>query len=252
MTMETQSLEDMIEGDAGDVPAAAPAETAHQMGVPDSAAPPADANLQEVPREDGPTVPRKALEDERKKRQEYERRVAEMERQFQTQRQPQQQQMEPPDPFVDPEGAFRYQQAVFAQQRYADRVATCDEIYREKFEDYDATVNLAIERLGQDPQFAAQLFNHPLPGKYAYEIGRKLKWQDEIGNDPEAYRSRLEAEILAKHGLAPGSDQPRAQAQAPARPRAQVPKSLASTASAQPRNERGQFAGPTPLEDIIG
>ena len=66
--------------------------------------------------------------------------------------------------------------------------------------------------------------------------------------DPNAYEAELEARILAKHGITPAG-----QPQGQAKPRAPVPKSLASTTSAQPRDESGKFAASrASLEDILG
>lgn len=168
--------------------------------------------------ESGRLVPLHELKSERTKRQEearlreeaerradqYRRDLEEVQRSIQAaQRQHQQQhQQPPPDVWSDPEGALRYQaqalQQQFAQQRYQDRVATSDALLRPQLKDYDATVNLAIERNGRDPQFMQALYSHPMPGQFAYDAGKRIRMLETIGDDLEGYEAKVREKVLAE------------------------------------------------------
>ncbi|MCB0133562.1 MAG: hypothetical protein KDD75_00440 [Caldilineaceae bacterium] len=219
----------------------------------EGAAPPA-----EPPVNEGPSVPRKALEDERRKRQDLERQLAELAKTVQQpQPNPQQQQQpvqqrrmpERPDPWVDPEGAARYDQMLFQHQLFETRVITSKELMRSIKTDFDDVEKVFIEAASADPYLEHQLISHPMPAKFAYEQGRRIMLMKEIGDDPEAYKARVREELMAE--LA--EQQPTQQVQ-PAAVAPGTPKSLATTASTQPRNKNGTFAsgGPASLEDILG
>ena len=252
MSTETVSLEDMLDGHEASAPVeSAPPETGDK---PSEAAPPAASEPSaETQADAGPMVPRKALEDERKKRQEFERKLQEFERN-QQQPPPQQQRQQPqqpqarPDPFVDPDGyeAWVVTQAIsraneIAEMKIIDRELNRSERNARKThgdEVVDAAVQAAIQTglarkfIGEDDAFNAIVEWH---GKY------------QLATNPQAALEKLEAEILAKHGITPN-----AQVAPPAKPKGPVPRSLASTASAQPRDKRGRFSDePTPLENLL-
>lgn len=90
------------------------------------------------------------------------------------------------------------------------------------------------------------------PWAYAYEQYKVAKIRDEIGDDPSGWTARKEKEIeerlLAK--LSEQGFQSPGQAMTTAAPR--IPAPASGQRSAAPRNSAGQFAGPTPLGDIIG
>lgn len=248
MTTESQSLDAMLDGDTT-APAHTP-EPVASTGANDSAAPPADASQQPQPRDDGPLVPRRALEDERRKRQEYEQKVREFEARLQPQPQ-QQAHVEIPDMFADPQG---YTNFVFSQAAaYAQHAASAEAERRILNRELNKSERRARKEFGDEAVDAA--FEAAIKANVGQRFmdsddayADMVKWHKDyqIATNPEAMRAAIEAEILAKHRLAP------AQSQQPQRPRAPVPKSLASTASAQPRDDRGRFSGPTPLEDILG
>lgn len=206
--------------------------------------------------DDRPLVPRKALEDERRKRQDLEKRIEELSRQTTAQPQPQQQspqQEQPrpqrrqrPDPWTDPEGAAEHDRQEFFGAIFETRVIMSEELIRSAKTDYDEMKEIFIAEARQQPALEQQLKSHPLPAKFAYETGKRLKLMREIGDDPEAYRARVEEEVRAK--LAPQTpEQPTVQA-----PRGSAPKSLAATPSAQPRDQRGRYQGSASLEDLLG
>lgn len=248
---EPHSLESML--DETDAPAQDIAQAAHpETGDKDSAAPPADATQQADPGDSAPHVPRRALEDERRKRQELEKRLQELERIAQPQ-QPPSQQAQPRQPqgqtitaeqldelwFTNPAQAaaivaqYAQQQAVAETERsYLSRELNRSE-RRARKEHGDETVNAAWQhalRSGKGQAFIEE--DDP--------YGALVEWYS-------GEKNALRAELMAEMGIQPGQ-----QPVAPAKS-AQVPKSLATRTSAAPRNpSTGQFAARSSLEDLLG
>lgn len=250
-TTEPNSLESML--DETEAPAQEIAPAAHPETGDNSAAPPADAQQQADPNDNAPLVPRKALEDERRKRQEYERKLQEYEQAIAQQQprapqqaQPQQQRQpitaEQLDElwFTNPAQAaaivaqFAQQQAVVeTEQRYLSRELNRSE-KRARKEHGDDTVNAAWQhalRSGKGQAFIEE--DDP--------YGALVEWYS-------TEKNALRAELMAEMGIQPGQ-----QPAAPARTSAPVPKSLATRTSAAPRNpSTGQFASRSSLEDLLG
>lgn len=258
--METNTLDAILDGGA-DKPLSQPAPSSEpaQQQPPEpqtgeivvAEAPPAPAK-EEKPQ--GDWIPRKAVEDERRKRQELERKLAEFEARL---AQPKQEPPPPPDWDIDPRTAAEQFQFQIQEQLYRTRVEMASELMRERHADFDEIVGIAVEKAQANPMLHRQIVTSPNPAKMAYEIGRKMKFLNEIGDDPESYRSRLEAEILAKHGIQPAADGGTLQAADAPKPAAKalpapVPKSLARDVSQQPRANNGQWTGPKPLNEIFG
>lgn len=218
-------------------------------------APPAEQVSSEQPKE-GQLIPRAALEDERKKRQERDREVAEYKRQLdeamrliEQAKQPKQVE-QPPDWLLEPDKAAQHQQTVFQQELFQTRVHLSQEMMRAAKPDYDEMEELFASEAAKDPSLQAQLLRHPAPAKFAYETGQRIKAFREIGDDPTSYRAKIEQEILAKYGLTPNGQA--APAAAPPKAAVNAPKSLASVPSAAPRDQQGRFAKAASLEDILG
>lgn len=189
-------------------------------------------------------VPLKALEDERRKRQELEKRLQELEQRAQP-RQPQQSQQQPPpqfpDPLDDPQGYARYMQQELQRSQFETRAMVSQEMMRAQHKDYDEVEAIFVEAAKSNPMLLQEMISHPVPGKYAYEQGRKIKLMNEI-SDPDAYRARLREEILAElNGT---------QAQAPVAP---APKSLAGATSAPVKHStrKSQYDGPADLSELL-
>lgn len=237
----------------------APASAPIEQGVKDQpSTPPVEAKAESnsTP-DDGPLVPRRALEDERRKRQEKDKALEDLQAQFadlqkkisQPQQPPPQMQEEtPPDPWIDPQGALEYQQRHFQQQIFATRLVTSEEVVRQQKPDYDEVANVVAEEVLRNPGLKQQILNHPFPAKFVYEVGHKIKMFREIGNDPAAYKAKVIADWQAQN------QQQAPQAQTPTQdaPKLSVPKSLAGTPSAQPRAPNGQWTGSASLDDILG
>jgi hypothetical protein len=256
MTTENTSLEAMLDASEHvETSAPAPVESAPpETGDKPSAAPPADASAQAEPRDDAPHVPRKALEDERKKRQELERRLADLERSAQPQqRQPQQQEQAPQITseelerlwWENPAQAAAIVQHIAAQNAvvHAERMMMSRELdrseRRQRKAHGDETVTAALQQAKQAGMIQSFL-NEDDPYQSL------MDWHKEVEavRDPKSLKEKLRAELMAEMGINPAAPKPTAQAA--------VPKSLASRTSAQPRASNGQFQERASLDDILG
>lgn len=237
-----QSLDTLLNGPPPEVSQEASAAPVEMGDKPDASAPPAAARELE----DGPLVPRKALEDERRKRQDYEKRFADLEAQIRA-NQPRQQQPEPQqapqDWWTDPEAAAAHQRQEFQFQIYETRLLLGEELLSSK-EDYEPAKAAFIQAANQDIGLARKMVSSRNPAKFAYETGKKILAQSEVGDDLNAYKAKLHAEWEAERGQAPSTVTPSQKTPAP--------KSLAGQPSAQPRDTSGRFQGPSSLQDILG
>lgn len=200
--------------------------------------------------------------------------------------QPQQEQRpQRPDPVTDPEGALAYERALYVealrqqeakrledqqqirgdmhQQVYATRVLLGQEVMRGKYADYNEIEAYATREAERNPQLREAILNHQNPAAYSYELGKRIKLNEEVqqaGGWDRYYAQRLEADTEARvqarlaalqqqPGRAPAAT-PTAQIPTARAPTAAPPQSLASVPSATPRRG-GAYAGPTPLEDIL-
>jgi hypothetical protein len=200
--------------------------------------------VETAPQPESRNVPLKALEDERRKRQELEKRLQELEQRAQPRQQSQpQQQPQPqfPDPLDDPQGYARYMQQELQRSQFETRAMVSQEMMRAQHKDYDEVEAIFVEAARSNPMLLQEMISHPVPGKYAYEQGRKIKLMQEI-SDPDAYRARLREEILAElNGT---------QAQQPVAP---APKSLAGATSAPVKqsSRKSQYDGPADLSELL-
>jgi hypothetical protein len=144
--------------------------------------------------------------------------------------QPRAEPMAVPNPVEDPAGYHAY-----VQWDMNNRVLNMSEVMlREAVKD-DADVTAKIgkfkELAGTNPALWGELRKQPHPYRFAYDFAKRSMAMDEIGPDPGAYRSKLEAEIRAQvQAEMAGIVQP----QAPAR--IQLPQSLGTARSAAPRS----------------
>jgi hypothetical protein len=270
---------DPQEPETGDDPPPAELEKEAAQADDDPGAPPA-------PEEEIPSghVPRAALEDERRKRQEaqtaskeLEDRIAELEKQLtappsqpapQPQPQtpqvppvapPQQPIQPPPDPWTDPEGALAHERFVNQKNLMDMRISFGQDMMRSANPDYDEVEAVFIAEAQRDPVLAMQMMQAPNPAKYAYEKGRQFKLMNEIGSDPAAYEQSLRDKIMeelkatqAAEAAAQAQETP--PPQPPATPPAPPPPtSLAGVPSSAPRQANNvQWEGPTPLDKVLG
>lgn len=174
-------------------------------------------------------------------------------RQAQPQPQPQQYGGLPVDPLADPEGyhraiqdslrtelqTFQLQTTLTLSERFAKQQHGAD-----AFEDCRAW-------LSTKPDIEQWAIRQPDPWGAAFTQFQRERVVEEVGDDPAAYRKRLEdqirAEILAEQQRDPAPANPQMRAQ----PNPTPPPATAGVRSAAPRSGGPAFTGPTPLGDIL-
>lgn len=170
-------------------------------------------------------VPLSALEAERKTRQDWKEKAIRYEEEIkQLRAQSQPQASEAQDPVQS-----------LQQQVINERFNTSEMLARQTYKDLDDKVEVFMEAAKQNPALAAALSNQRHPWDFAYKEGARLLMLREVGDDPAAYRAKIEAEI-------------RQQLSAPQK--LDVPTTLNGARSVAPRSSGG-FTGPTPLEAIV-
>jgi len=190
--------------------------------------------------EDTPHVPRKALEDERRKRQQLEQELAQMR---QTQQHPQHQQAPQEQHQLPPE--------VFLQQQIVnERLNMSEMIVRQQHDDVDTVIERFQQEAQNNPALGAQLQSQTHPWKWAYDYAKRLMLMDEIGSDPEAYKQRLREQLMAELQQQQQEQSPTPAAVNPPAEKPNIPQSLATARSAAARSAPN-WTGPTPLADII-
>ena len=137
-------------------------------------------------------VPLAALMAEREKRQEIERqrkdlekRIAEIEK------------AKLPDFYENPEEHVRQivqEQSIQVQQRL---YAALEEQARDAYPDFDEVMAEVQAQAEQNPTLVQEIFSKANPAIAAYKLGKKLREHKEM-QDPEAYRAKLKAEIVAE------------------------------------------------------
>ena len=149
-----------------------------------------------------------------------------------------------PDFYEDPQGAMQSQIAPVQQALEAEKLKMSRFYAEDKFGREE--VEAAFEYFNQNPEQSKALLNHPSPFHAAVEVYQKQKAMAEIGNDPQAYKARVEAEIRAKVEAEFKANQVAENVtQVPA-----APGSLASEPNLGTR-KAPEWAGPSSLDDIL-
>lgn len=269
--MATEDLTSILNG-TSEAPAAAeppPAEPAPAAAPAEEAAPerPRDEQGRFLPKgEDGepaqeaaesatpapsddnsPTVPRKALIDERTKRQTLESHLAELNQRLVQYQRPAQQPAPKPDQWDDPDGHERWlieqaggiaeQRAVEAFQR--QHIMQSAEAAKAKYPDYLEKVAVFEQLSAQNPDLSAQMSRSPNPAEFAYETAKRHEQVSQYGSIDgllAAEKAKWEAEALEKL-------------------KATLPASSAPPTLSNERNV-GQrsgpaWSGPKPLSDLL-
>lgn len=196
--------------------------------------------------EPGTMVPLKALEEERKGRQDWKEKAIRFEeelkhlrsspQQSQTQQQPQQ------------AAPLTYEQALLNERMNMSEMMVRQQHGDEKISEALATFQAAVAK---NPALGAELAQQRHPWQWMYDQATRMKALEEIGSDPAAYRERIRAEIEAELKAAhPAAETEQSVAAAPAAAAPVLPKSLATTRSAAPRSAP-VWTGPTSLNDIL-
>lgn len=237
MSDENTELDAIFSGEHVE-PAEPPAEAPEQeAGAPEASDPTPEEPPAPAPAEPNPEIEglKRALREERMKRQEFEWRL----------QQAQQPKQAPPDIFDKPDEVFPYVERQVQERLTQERLDISEAIARDKHGDDVVEAALeAIHEAAQRPEGVAT-YQQIMTAKLPYEA--LVKWHNaqvaarEIG-DPAAYRAKLEAEIR---------DQVRREMaqQALEQARATVPPSLAGATGTG--GNRAPSTGPTPLSAIF-
>lgn len=252
MSEQQRSLDDLFDEltEPDDAPSPAPQQreeveqpAPEATGEKQEAAPP-PGTVDELG-DNAPDWARKAVTDERRKRQELEREAKELREKLERisrQSQPQQQeQQEPPDFYSDPDGFVRNIQQQFQTGLYATKVTLSQEMMRSLHQDYDEVEQVFAEAAQNDPVLQRQLIMSDNPARFAYETGKRLKQFQAMQADPDRWQRFLAWE--AGQQQQPKQSTPQ---------RAAPPSTLvaATSAPARHRNDRGQFEA-RPLSELL-
>lgn len=228
-----QSLNDIFEGKAPEaVPEpqqpVTPEPVAEPQGVKDEPGvePPSPETVQER------MVPLKALEEERRKRQEAEARIN------------QQEPKRAPDIFEDPEGYQKHMTELLNQTRTQDRIALSREMLMIVKDDYEQRENEFLELAKQDEMLIAKMANSSNPAKFVYETAVKAEKAKQLEN-VDQYEAKLRAEIEAKV-----RSEFEAKAKKDAALKASIPTSLVDAPS-KGSIKGNEWSGPTPLKNLF-
>ena len=160
---------------------------------------------------------------------------------------PQQQPQPEPDFYENPRAATQHlvapQFEQFNQQLLA--IAKDNAIVRfteEKVNEAERSFITAMNNRTIDPADYHKVVNSPNRYAAAVQWHQRQLAQAEIGDDPSAYKAKVEAEILEKYGIKDG--------QAPPAPAPVMPSNLSSARNVGNRSGPA-WAGPTPLTDIF-
>ena len=174
-------------------------------------------------------VPLAALEAERKGRQDWKEKAIRYEEELRHMREqaanpPQERQQ------LDPLQSIQ-------QQLINERFNTSEMLVKQAHADADEVVGVFMEAAKANPALSAALQSQRHPWDFAYKEGKRLSMLKEVGDDPSAYRAKIEAEVMAKLN----QSQPQA---------LNLPTSLNGARSVANRSSPA-FTGPTPLDAIV-
>ena len=205
---------------------------------------------------DGRNVPLRALEAERKQRQDWKDRAAraeaerdEVRRQLEEARKapppapPPDLTAQYPDPQTDPVG---YVQQILIMERLNNSEAWLRQsVGDEEVDRVQAEFKAAADK---NPVMMQQLYSQPNPYKWAKQQVDLMRLQKDVGADPAAYRAKIEAELRAQIAAEYAGQQTGAPPVSPAAGRA---PSIANARSAAPRSAP-TFTGPPSIGEILG
>jgi hypothetical protein len=208
-----------------------------------------------------PVIPRRAYEDERRKRQDWKLRAVEAETKHkELQRQldeatrratappPQQQQapqQPPPDPVTDPRGYAQYVEQREAQRELNARLNNSEMYIRDKVG--DEKLSEYVEEFRQlanaDPTLFGKLYSQPHPYAWLTREVDRLRLVRDVGDDPAAFRARIEAEARTRW-------EAEAKAAPAVSPAAGMQPSLGTARSVAGRTA-GAWSGEPSLDDVL-
>jgi len=197
-------------------------------------------------------IPQQVLERERKRRQDWKEKAARLEgelaaykAQQEQARQPQPEQMPPLapiDPAQDPVGfTARLQQVLLNERLNNSEERLREKIGDEKLNEY---VNEFKQLAQRDQTLFGKLYSQTNPYAWMAREVDRLRHLREVGDDPSAYRARIEAEARAKWEAEAAAKPP------PVSPAAGMQPSLATARSVAGRTA-STWTGEPSLEEVL-
>ncbi|MEX3972249.1 hypothetical protein [Paraburkholderia caribensis] len=249
---QTQAEQTQTAADEGSTQTASTGEQQTQTGAAEGAATGATATSATPASETATMVPLKALEEERKGRQDWKEKAIRAEAQLEALRaQPQQTQAQ--------QSTQQPQTMTFEQALLNERMNTSETLLRQQHGDaaIDEMIESFKKQVEQNPALGAELAKQRHPYQWAFDQVKRAKAMEEIGTDPIAYRDRIKAELKAEMEAAAQASQTEQQTTQQATQTQQtpvakpnLPQSLATARSAAPRTA-SVWTGPTALNDIL-
>jgi hypothetical protein len=203
-----------------------------------------------------PVIPRRAYEDERRKRQDWKERAARLEgeltairrQQEEARAQASQPEQMPPlapiDPAQDPVGfTARLQQVLLNERLNNSEERLREKIGDEKLNEY---VNEFKQLAQRDQTLFGKLYSQTNPYAWMTREVDRLRHLREVGDDPSAYRARIEAEARAKWEAEAAAKPP----PPPVSPAAGMQPSLATARSVAGRTA-STWTGEPSLEEVL-
>lgn len=166
-----------------------PSEEPQEATEGESEAQPEEAESEPPSDNEGESVPRQALLDERRKRQEAQEEAERLKREYGIQ-----QDEEAPDPRDDPEGYEKYVRQKVERENWEKRVTQSRERMLEKHADFEEKEKHFVQLAQQNPDLVKQMNEHPDPAGFAYE-----KAQEDMSSKEKAIEDRV-IERLRKEG----------------------------------------------------
>ena len=180
----------------------------------------------------------------KRRRPGYEGELAAVRRQQEEAARPQPQQMPPLapiDPSQDPQGfTNRLQQVLLNERLNNSEMMLREKLGPEKVDEYVAEFKQLAQR---DQTLFGKLYQQTNPYSWMTREVDRLRMLNDIGDDPAAYRSKLEAEARAKW-------EAEAKAAVPVSPAAGLQPSLANARSVAGRRD-STWTGEPSLEDVL-
>lgn len=182
-----------------------------------------------------PTVPIKALHEERRKRQEYERELSELRKKLEATPETK------PNLFEDPDNWEKHLEERVNKRASEIEAKTetrflqlCEQAARARHKDFEDVVQVFAEAAASTPGLADEARRAPDPAEFIYQAGLNLKRVKEAGSiEALIERAREEGRQEALKG----------------RVTPQVPESLSEIAGA--KGDRNSWSGPKPLSQLL-
>lgn len=224
----------------------ATAETEQETEEKDDSTPESKAE-QKTDDEEGPeSWTKAAVLDERRKRQALEAELQQLK-----QAQQPAAEAEKPDWYGDPEKAAQAMQQqvgqTVSQQVWQTKVGLAQDMMRAQHEDYDELESEFMDLVKDQPGLIQEMQQAANPARFAYETAKKAREYTAM-KDVDSYKAKLRQEVEAELRKELEAEQQQ-KAEKQQRKRDAIDPSLASSASNGLKSD--DYAGPTPLEDIL-